>query len=354
MDDVVFLQQSHMPTASVRDQEGATSAYNHLLATMIGAPSLIRVDACDYPRLHALLAPFLPESLAILGPYEQYRDRPSDIPVWSSFPLDQSPPTLFALFMLGPPVTGYWQSRLFCSADTCVDEPTPEQEALVASFMQASLRAASEHIAATSSAELPEGKLLVGSVHNKWRSCLGALPPAVINIPCRKFMLPPSAARAFADSASDNKLPPGARVTQLETGDIATVLSYNKIPRTTEYVESRLDQSVCIRAPGPDGKEVPAGWMYVHMDSSPGQLHVVDAFRRCGLGGELMRRIVALRLRRAEERARQTPDEPADMTGGWNVVDVEEGNAAGSGFYGRLPGWEQGWLCFWARFAVPE
>ena len=320
---------------------------------MIDAPSLVCVDVCDYPRLHALLAPHLPESIAILGTYEQYRDHLSDIPIWSSFSLEKSPPTLFALFMLGPPVTGY-QSRLFCSADRCEDEPTPEQEAFIASFMQASLRAGADHIAATSSTELQDGKLLVGAIHNKWRNCLGALPLAIINAPCRKVLLPPSAARAFADSAGDTNLPPGARLTQLETQDIETVLSYNKIARTAEYVESRLEQSVCIRAPGPDGQEIPAGWMYVHMDSSPGQLHVVDAFRRCGLGSELMRRIVALRLRRAEERARRTPDEPADVTEGWNAVDVEEGNAAGLGFYARLPGWEQGWLCFWARFAAPE
>ena len=311
------------------------------------------VKVRDYPRLHALLQPFLPESLPVLGLYEQYRDQPGEIPIWASFPLDEQPPTLFALFMLGPPVAGY-QSRLFCSADASVDEATPEQECFVTSFMQASLRAAFDHIAASDSTDLPGGKLLVGSIHNKWRRCLSALPQAVIHAPCRKVLLPPSAAKAFAESKSGAKLPPGAQVTKLETRDLETVLSYNKIARTAEYVESRLDQSVCIRAPGPDGEEVPAGWVYVHMDSSPGQLHVVDAFRRCGLGSELMRRVVALRLRLAEERAKRAPQEPADMTDGWNAVDVEEGNAEGSGFYGRLPGWEQGWLSFWARFAAPE
>ncbi|EPT05630.1 hypothetical protein FOMPIDRAFT_83284 [Fomitopsis schrenkii] len=320
---------------------------------MVGAPPLIRVEIHDYARLHAHLSPFLPESLTILGPYEQYRDHPSDIPIWASFALEEPPPALFAMFMLGPPVAEY-QSRLFCSADSSVDEPTPEEEAFIASFMQAGLRAAFEHVAATSAIELPVGKLLVGSIHNKWSKCLHALPQAIIHVPCRKVLLPPSMARVFADSASDARLPPGARVTRLETRDLGTVLSYNKIARTAAYVESRSDQSVCIRAPGPDGEEVPAGWVYVHMDSSPGQLHVVDEFRRCGLGGELMRRAVALRLRREEERAKRTFDEPADMTEGWNTVDVEEGNMEGAGFYGRLPGWEQGWLSFWARFAAPE
>lgn len=311
----------------------------------------IRVEACDYARLHALLSPLLPESLAILGPYEQYRDLPSDIPIWASFPLEEAPPALFALFMLGPPIAAY-QSRLFCSADSSADEPTPEQEAFVASFMQASLRTAFKHVPMTSSTDL--GKLLVGSIHNKWRNCLRALPQAILHTPCRKVLLPPSMARAFVISAPDAMLLLGARVTRLETRDIETVLSYNKVARTAEYVESRSDQSVCIRAPGPDGEEVPAGWVYVHLDSSPGQLHVVDTFRRRGLAGELMRRVVALRVGRLEERARRAPEEPADMTGDWNAVDVEEGNAEGAGFYGCLPGWEQGWLCFWARFAAPQ
>jgi len=315
---------------------------------------MFRVEEGDYPRMHGLLSPYLPQSLTILGHYEQHMDQPSSMPIWASFLMTEPPPALFALFVLGTQTAGY-QSRLFCSAETSPDQATPEQEAFVASFMEASLRAAFEDLAETCpfGAIARESGLLVGSVHEKWHSCLRALPYAARHSPCRKVLLPPSAARAFAEGIRDDHLPPGARVTRLEKGDVVTILQYNKISRPTGYMEGRLEQSVCIRAPGPDGEEVPVAWIIVHADSSLGGLHVVEAFQRRGLGGELMRRIVALRLAREGERVAQAPNGPKDMTNGWNMVDVVEGNEEGARFYGCLEGWELAWLSSWMTFTAP-
>ncbi|TFY60683.1 hypothetical protein EVJ58_g4989 [Rhodofomes roseus] len=244
---------------------------------MAGTSRLFRLEEHDYPRLHDLLSPFLPESITILGWFEQHRDAPPVPPIWASFSVAEPAPPLLALFVLGTEIAGY-QSRLFCSAEASPGQPTPEQETFVASFVEASLRAAFDYIAETSPAGalIRESGLMIGSIHEKWHDCLRALPYAGSHSPCRKVVLPPSAARAFAEGASDARLPPGARVTQLQNGDLETVMRYNKIARTTAYVKSRMEQSVCIRAPGPDGEEVPVAWTVVHADSSIGQLHVID------------------------------------------------------------------------------
>ncbi|KZT73145.1 hypothetical protein DAEQUDRAFT_509052 [Daedalea quercina L-15889] len=315
---------------------------------MAGAPTLFRVKESDYSRLYAHLSPLLPQSLAILGPIEQHRDQSFDTPIWASFPSDEPPPTLFALFT----IAGY-QSRFFCSADASHEQPTPEQEAFVASFMESSVRAAYTHVAETRGlGDIAEG-LIVGSVHGKWESGLRALPFTTRSFPVHKIVLPPSAARMFAEGASDENLPLGARVTKLEKSDLDMVVGYNKVQRPTWYVEGRLQQSVCIRVPGPEGAEVSVAWAFVHADSSLGQLHVVDAFRRRGLGREVLRRIVALRLAGAEGRTVHAPNELKDMTDGWNMVDAVVGNE-GVGFYTRLEGWEEAWTTAWMTFNAPS
>lgn len=288
--------------------------------------------------------------MTILGHCEQRRDKPSEMPLWASFAVDENPPTLFALFTLA----GH-QARFFCSADPSHDRPTSEQEAFVASFVEASLRAAFKYFVETGAIDLfvRDSALTAGSIHDKWSSCLRALPSAGKYFPVHKTLLPPSAAPTFAAGATDERLPPGARVTKLEEADLEMVVSSNKVARPTRYVESRIDQSVCIRVPGPDGTDILAGWALVHADSSLGQLFVIDAFQRRGLGKELMRRIVALRLARAEERAARTPDEPKDITDGWNMVDVVMENTEAMGFYGRLEGWEEVWVTAWMTFSAP-
>ncbi|KZT73146.1 hypothetical protein DAEQUDRAFT_722267 [Daedalea quercina L-15889] len=322
---------------------------------MTGVLSLLRVEECDYPRLHALLSPFLPESLTILGTYEQHRDQPFNLPVWASFYLREPHPPLFAVFTLGFASAGH-QSRFFCSAESSPDQLTPEQEAFVMAFIETSLRTAFGYLAKTSPVgqTTQQSELLIGSIHEKWHNCLRTLPFAKLRTPCRKVLLPPSAVQAFAQGAQDERLPQDARVTQLEEGDLEAVVGGSDIARPTGYVNSRLEQSLCIRAQGLDGKEIPAAWIIVHSDSSLGMLEVVKAFRRRGLGGELMRRIVALRVARAEQRAKHAPHEPKDMTEGWNMVDVREGNARGAGFYGNLEGWKHAWLCRWATFTAPD
>ncbi|KAH9928617.1 uncharacterized protein B0H18DRAFT_999714 [Fomitopsis serialis] len=318
----------------------------------MATPLLSRVKQHDYPRLYSLLSPYLPHSLTILGPCEQHRDTSLKIPLWASFAVNEAPPELFALFTLA----GH-QARFFCSADPSDEPPTSEQEIFVASFVEASLRAAFDYLAETDAVEdfVRESALTFGSIHDKWSRCLRALPFAGQYFPVLKVLLPPSAARQFAEGATDDKLPPGARMTRLETGDLEMAVSYNKVQRPVKYVESRIDQSVCIRVPGPDGGEVPAGWVLIHADSSLGQLHVVEAFQHRGLGGQLMRRIVALRLTRGGKwTARVSAGEPEDFTNGWQMLDVVAGNTEAAAFYERLEGWEKAWVTAWMRFTAPS
>lgn len=200
---------------------------------------LFRVNETDYSRLHALLSPLLPQSLTILGPIEQHRDGTFDMPIWASFPPKETPPNPFAFYT----IAGY-QSRLFCSADASDVQPTREQEAFVALFMQSAIQAAYAYLADTRGLGdiSPQDGLIVGSIHGKWGSCLRALPFSRTSLPVRKFLLPPTAARAFAAGATDERLPPGARLTQLEKRDLEMVVGRNKIQRPTWYVEGRLQQ----------------------------------------------------------------------------------------------------------------
>ena len=62
----------------------------------------------------------------------------------------------------------------------------------------------------------------------------------------------------------------------------------------------------------------------------------------------------ALRLAQAKERALQTPEEPEDMTGGWNMVDVVVGNAESTGFFRQQEGWTEAWLTAWMTFIAPS
>ena len=92
----------------------------------------------------------------------------------------------------------------------------------------------------------------------------------------------------------------------------------------------------------------------MHADSSLGQLNVVDGFQRRGLGGEVLRRVVAQRLARAQERQMRAAGEPGDMTNGWNMVDVAVGNAESTEFFRRLEGWEEAWATAWMTFVPPS
>lgn len=314
------------------------------------ALSLFRVKETDYVRLHALLSPLLPQSLTILGPIEQHRDGTFDMPIWASFPAKETPPALFAFYT----IAGY-QSRFFCSADASDAQTTPEQGSFVASFMQSAIQAAYTYLADTRGLGdiSPETGLIVGSIHGKWENCLRVLPFARTSLLVRKFLLPPSATRAFAQGTRDERLPPGARLAKLQKEDLDLVVGRNKIQRPAWYVEGRLQQSVAIRVPSPGGYDALVAWALVHADSSLGQLNVVDGFQRRGLGGEVLRRLVAQRLARADERTMRTPEEPGDMTNGWNMVDVVVGNAESTGFFGRLEGWEEAWVTAWITFVPP-
>ena len=273
------------------------------------------------------------------------------MPIWASFPPDEATPALFALFT----IAGY-QCRLFCSADASDERPTHEEELFVASFMTRAIQAAYTYLADTRGlADVsPETGLIVGSIHGKWERCLRALPFCRTSLPVQKILLPPSAARAFAEGAKDEKLPPGARLTKLGKEALEMVVGRNKVQRPTWYAEGRLQKSVAIRAPGLDGRETLIAWAFVHADSSLGQLNVVEEFQCRGLGGEVLRRIVALRLAQTEERDLRVPEEPRDMTDGWNMVDVVVGNAESTGFFRRQEGWEEAWATAWMTFVSPS
>ena len=176
------------------------------------ALSLSQVKEADYSGLHAILSPLLPQSLTLLGPIEQHRDGTFDMPIWTSFTPNEAPPALFALFT----IAGY-QSRFFCSADACDEQPTREEELFLASFLQSAVQAAYTYLANTRGlADVsPEIGLIVGSIHGKWEKCLRTLPFFRTSLPVQKILLPPSAAQTFAEGAKDERLPPDARVTTL-------------------------------------------------------------------------------------------------------------------------------------------
>lgn len=70
-------------------------------------------------------------------------------------------------------------------------------------------------------------------------------------------------------------------------------------------------------------------------------MHVIDDFKRRGLGTEVMKRIVGLKLDGASASAARS------YTQGWQWVDVESSNAKGMAFYRKLPHWEEAWEASW-------
>jgi hypothetical protein len=357
------------------------------------------VNSDDFPLLQRVLEPYLPQSLTVLGYLERAAWTSTSLHVWSSFPIYEPPPEHFAIAAYAAKD----QIRVFSSleytskvGDSSTTPATPEEEDFMLGFMRACVDNCYDVLRTTDLGLGPElelksgtgdfagsSSLLFGSVHDKWSRCLA--PFAYSVNPCVKFVLSPEAAVGFAFAGGAKPLPEGFSAGPLEDEDLDLVIAHSHIPRTRAYLKRQAHQSICIRAEvtrdqsgasafgafdafdnGDGDAEVvqsnmqqPVAWCLRHADGSFGTMQVVDEFKRRGLAKEVTRRLVELQLRMAEDRdkdkesragARVEHAQLQNATKGWYWVDVMCSNEEGMGFYGKLPGWEKGWVSSWMSF----
>ncbi|KII91760.1 hypothetical protein PLICRDRAFT_38599 [Plicaturopsis crispa FD-325 SS-3] len=301
----------------------------------------------------SLLTSFLPLSLPVLGsiiqatPDQFKSESPSPLTAWSSFPFASNGenvqvPSLWSVIVQLPQRDG-GQCRFFCSAESSSSAPTEEEETHVVRVLEAYVLQPSE----AEPEDAVQQKIMVGTVHDKWLSCL--LPYTSYTGLCRKFLLPPS--------SSIPPPPPGPLdeevvSSQVQPHDVTAIRSTSGIPRSEEYVLSRSRTSVCLRrkSGGPDDA---VAWALLHSDGSVGTLHVVPEFRKRRLGQRVVRELVdAVHAPLegtvgAEIGARIGTGQLGGAAVGWNFTDVVRGNETGEGFFRALAGWREGWVCHW-------
>jgi hypothetical protein len=306
----------------------------------IAEPSPFHAIASDnYTWLGDALKPLLPQSLTILGFLEQAASAPKQLHVWSSCAPGQALPEVFAIFAFWQASSGGGQSpsRLFCSLESSDRSPSANEESFVTSFLRECSDACYTILEETVGSFALRSPLMLGSIHEKWIPCLQPLAMRVN--PCRKFLLPPALASRFVEH-DRRALSAEYSVGPLKDEDLDVVIANSHIPRKRDYLMSRAHQSVCIRTQNDDQA---IAWCIVHVDGSIGTMHVIDDFKRRGLGTEIMKQIVELKLQ--QESA--SGSEHQNYTQGWNWVDVELSNAEGMPFYRKLPHWEEAWEASW-------
>jgi ribosomal protein S18 acetylase RimI-like enzyme len=302
-----------------------------------------------YTQLPALLHPYLPLSLTILGPLSQ--QSPEKNLIWTSFQSFPSTGELpFAIFLCSPSSR---QCRFFTSLEHTPTAATQQDEAFVAAAVRDGLALAkADLLRENPELSLTRG-LMLGSVHEKWVPCLSPLSRWTNG--CIKFLCKTGATAASRISPT---LPAGAILTKLEEGDLAQVIAASHIPRTHEYLRSRLEDSAGVRVassvPGEEnGATQLAAWAFIHVDGSIGTLHVEPAFRRAGLASAVVRALVdRLSQQETEELQNGVGENLRKDTKGWAWVDTEGNNEHGLAFFGKLEGWERGWGAWWMGFDV--
>jgi ribosomal protein S18 acetylase RimI-like enzyme len=311
---------------------------------------LTALPPTTYTQLPALLHPYLPHSLTILGALSQ--QSPQKILIWTSF---QSFPTStgelpFAIFLCTPSNS---QCRFFTSLECAPTASTQQDEAFVTAAVQEGLALAkAELLREHSESSLARG-LMVGSVHEKWVPCLSPLSRYANS--CVKFLCNTGTTAA---SETGLTLPEGTILAKLEEADLAQVVAASHIPRTHEYLRSRLADSAGVRIPSSlsgeeNGVTQLAAWAFIHVDGSIGTLHVEPAFRRMGLARVVVRALVdRLSEQEAEELQEDVGANLRRARKGWAWVDTEANNEQGLAFFGKLEGWERGEGAWWMGFDV--
>lgn len=325
----------------------------------------VDVGSAELDVLVNILKRYLPQSITVLGaigqatPTANAAASPASLRVWTSLPVPTlvtsgGAPPLFAVLV--PTVAhGHAQCRLFVSAESSPAEATPEETAFATAVAQEGIKLVGPLMvedARRAGAE-PRKEILIGSIHEKW--ALALEPLSIWSSGNTKFIHPPRPATA---KKAKMALPESATLARLADADIDAVLATSHIQRSRAYIASRASSSVVLRMPAPEGNgvTVPAAWALIHADGSIGSLYVDSAFRRMGLATVVVTALV--------EGADIKPDGMEGVGGstkeednrggaqGWFWGDVMDDNGESGAFFGRLDGWERGWVCNWMGFSL--
>jgi GNAT superfamily N-acetyltransferase len=310
---------------------------------------LIPVAQGNLTRLSAVLQPYLPLSLPIIGSLVNHDSKTNGTPTllaWTTYDVATNPPQLFAVFLFSLVAN---QCRFFCSAERSPGKPALHEEAFVANIIRSGIREATEVVHHKGAHMLPpSSRMEIGSVHEKWKSCLSTFALSVSpNVKLLRLPVPPinpvPLSMTMDDARLAWRLPENTFFSQLGDDDFDTVLATTPYARSRAYLRDRASKSISIRVAMDGGGSRPIAWNIIHADGSFGLLYVDPEFRRHKLAFICNEALTATLWEGAIR----------DGMSGWLWADVEAPNKASRGL-GSAQGLVPGWMCHWMTFDMGE